>query len=149
MGPHKLHQGIYKRSVQDLAPREVRNKTVFLRCDLNVPLTDDLEVSDDTRIREAVPTIKILLANRAKVLLASHLVRTVRLSEPLASLRSLFFGTASTFYRVVSEWSPLSVSDLSSLALATSDSLLANYRIFQTGLCALRDGRKVCRTSCA
>ncbi|KAK9811997.1 hypothetical protein WJX73_007131 [Symbiochloris irregularis] len=95
MGPHKLHQGIYKRSVQDLAPREVRNKTVFLRCDLNVPLTDDLGVSDDTRIREAVPTIKILLANRAKVLLASHLGRPkgvdqkLRLSPVADRLRQL------------------------------------------------------------
>ena len=74
MGPHKLHQGIYKRSVQDLAPREVRGKVVLLRCDLNVPLSDELVVGDDTRIREALPTIKILLANSAKVLLASHLV---------------------------------------------------------------------------
>ena len=45
-----------------------------MRCDLNVPL-DGKTISDDTRIRASVPTVKYLMENGAKVLLASHLGR--------------------------------------------------------------------------
>lgn len=49
---------------------------MFVRADLNVPLDKaTLAITDDTRIRAAVPTLKYLLDNGAKVLLTSHLVR--------------------------------------------------------------------------
>eukprot|EP00958_Prasinococcus_capsulatus_P004220 scaffold389_cov382-Prasinococcus_capsulatus_cf.AAC.30 len=54
---------------------ELKGKVVFVRADLNVPLDGDLNISDDTRIRAAVPTLKYLVDNGAKVLLTSHLGR--------------------------------------------------------------------------
>lgn len=63
-----------KKSVGDLSKAELEGKRVFVRADLNVPLDKDLNITDDTRIRAAVPTLKHLLDNGAKVLLTSHLV---------------------------------------------------------------------------
>ena len=69
-----MHAAPFKRSVQNLRPEDVRGKTVLVRADLNVPLSESLEVTDDTRLREATPTVKLLLSHGARVLLASHLV---------------------------------------------------------------------------
>lgn len=63
-----------KKSVGDLSKAELEGKRVFVRADLNVPLDKELNITDDTRIRAAVPTLKYLLDNGAKVLLTSHLV---------------------------------------------------------------------------
>ena len=64
-----------KKSVGDLTSADLKGKKVFVRADLNVPLNDNQEITDDTRIRAAVPTIKHLIQNGAKVILSSHLVR--------------------------------------------------------------------------
>merc|ERR1711920_955083 len=63
-----------KKSVGDLSGDDLKGKTVLVRCDLNVPL-DGKTITDDTRIRASVPTVKYLMDNGAKVLLASHLGR--------------------------------------------------------------------------
>jgi hypothetical protein len=63
-----------KRSVGDLKRADLEGKRVFVRCDLNVPLDKELNITDDTRIRAAVDTLKYLSDNGAKVIVTSHLV---------------------------------------------------------------------------
>jgi phosphoglycerate kinase len=66
-----------KKSVGDLTAAELKGKKVFVRADLNVPLDENQKITDDTRIRAAVPTIKYLISKGAKVILSSHLVRGI------------------------------------------------------------------------
>ncbi|MDP2910091.1 MAG: phosphoglycerate kinase, partial [bacterium] len=51
---------------------DVKNKRVFVRCDFNVPLNEEGNIEDDFRIRQTLPTLKYLLENGAKLVLASH-----------------------------------------------------------------------------
>lgn len=73
-------------STIDLLPI-IEDKRVFIRVDFNVPLTDKGEISDDTRIREALPTIRFARQKGSKVILASHFGRPKGKADPLLSLK--------------------------------------------------------------
>jgi len=60
------------KTIKDI---EVEGKTVFIRCDFNVPKDEDGNITDDRRIREALPTIRYCLDRDCKVILASHYER--------------------------------------------------------------------------
>jgi phosphoglycerate kinase len=61
-----------KLSIRDL---DLTGKRVFIRVDFNVPLSKEGMITDDTRIRETIPTIEYALRRKAKVILAAHLGR--------------------------------------------------------------------------
>src|SRR5579871_6485312 len=64
------------RWVEDLVAEGLQGKRVFVRVDFNVPLDKKTgKITDDARIREAIPTISLLMGSGAKVILASHLGR--------------------------------------------------------------------------
>jgi phosphoglycerate kinase len=72
-----------KLTINDLA---LRGKRVFIRVDFNVPLKDGV-VTDDTRIRETLPTLRLAIEKGGRLVLASHLGRPKWGSDPKFSLR--------------------------------------------------------------
>jgi phosphoglycerate kinase len=75
-----------KKTVGDLDGAELKGKRALVRVDFNVPMDDQQRVTDDTRIRAAMPTIEYLLERGAGVILLSHLGRPKGGPDPKYSL---------------------------------------------------------------
>jgi len=116
-----------KKTIEDI---EVKGKKVLVRCDFNVPLdvNDKSVITDDRRITEALPTIKYLMENGAKVILCSHIGKTKdkQTLAPVAKRLSELLNREVTFAKdVIGE-------DAKAKAAALNDGdvmLLENVRI--------------------
>ena len=73
-----------KKTVKDI---DLKGKKVFVRCDFNVPMDKEQNITDNTRIVAALPTIKYLLEQNCKIILASHLGRPKGEVKPEFSLK--------------------------------------------------------------
>lgn len=73
-----------KLSIRDLAPA---GKRILMRVDFNVPLDDNLQITDDTRIQAAIPSIEHLVKGGGRVILMSHLGRPKGEKNPKYSLK--------------------------------------------------------------
>src|SRR5687768_12643831 len=86
-----------KLTIRDL---DLARRRVFIRVDFNVPIEDGV-VTDDTRIRASVPTIRYALENKATVILASHLGRPKGQVNPKYSLKRVAARAAELLGRPV------------------------------------------------
>ena len=99
-----------KKSIHDLG--DIKGKRALVRVDINVPLDENKNVTDDTRIQAIVPTVKFLKDKGAKIILMAHLgrpkgERNIEFSlEPVAKYMSKVFGEEIVFIPSVEEAKP-------------------------------------------
>lgn len=119
-----------KKSIKDLG--DVKGKRALVRVDVNVPLDENKNVTDDTRIQAIVPTVNFLKEKGAKIILMAHLgrpkgERNMEFSlEPVAKYMSKVFGEEIMFIPSVEE-APEYVAKLKDGQVA----LLENIRFYK------------------
>ena len=92
-----------KKTVRDLSDAQLRGKRALVRVDFNVPLDERGHITDDTRIRAAIPTLRYLLDRGARVVVLSHLGRPKGKPEakyslaPVATRLGELLGSRVTF----------------------------------------------------
>ena len=103
-----------KKTIMDV---DVKGKKVLLRCDFNVPIKNGV-ITDDSRIKASVPTIKYLLANGARVIICSHFGRPKGKScpdysfAPLAAYLSGYIGELQFCDDIMGEGAKQKAADL-------------------------------------
>lgn len=94
--------GMSKLAISDIPDSEFEGKRVFVRVDFNVPIRDG-KISEDYRIRRAIPTIDYLIERKAKVIIGTHLGRPKGISiadlslEPIQKRLSELLGKSVKF----------------------------------------------------
>ena len=91
-----------KKSIKDI---DVKGKKVFVRVDFNVPMDENQNITNDTRIRATLPTINYLLDNGAAVILACHVGRPTEAKEPQFSTKPIKARLAELLGKEV-KWAP-------------------------------------------
>ena len=125
-----------KSSVKELTPAQLRGRRVVVRVDFNVPFDDSGSVSDDTRLRAAVPTIQLLRKQGARVVLLSHLGRPKAAPDPkytlagvLPALMSVLPGVDVTFCTTTDDEAALAATN----AMADGSVMLMENTRFLAG----------------
>jgi phosphoglycerate kinase len=77
---------VNKKTIKDLADAQIRGKRVVVRTDFNVPMDDEANITDDSRIRASLPTLQYLSDRGARVVVLSHLGRPKGKPTPKYSL---------------------------------------------------------------
>lgn len=119
-----------KKSIKDLG--DIKGKTALVRVDINVPLDENKNVTDDTRIQAIVPTVNFLKEKGAKIVLMAHLGRPKGEKnpeftlEPVAKYMAKVFGEEIVFIPSVEEAAPY-VAKLADGQIA----LLENIRYYK------------------
>lgn len=122
-----------KKTIQDI---DVKGRRVLVRVDFNVPLTPEGTVADDKRITAAMPTVKYLLEQGAKVILCSHLGRPKGgKPEPEFSLRPVAARLGELLPGVHVEFAEDTIGDSAKAAIAKMQPgeivLLENVRFYK------------------
>src|SRR3984893_3191320 len=149
----RSHQHMNKLTINDL---DLRSKRVFIRADFNVPLKDGI-VTDDTRIRETLPTLRLATQKNGRLILASHLGRPKGGPDSKYSLAPVAKELEALLERPVAFASDCVGSDAEAKSKALADGgvlLLENVRFhpeeekndedFSKRLAALCDGLFIC-----
>ncbi|MBO5739269.1 phosphoglycerate kinase [bacterium] len=127
---NKERKRLMKKSIKDLG--EIKGKRALVRVDVNVPLDENKNVTDDTRIQAIVPTVNELKSKGAKVILMAHLGRPKGEKNPeftlapVAKYMSKVFGEEIVFIPSVEE-APEYVAKLEDGQIA----LLENIRYYK------------------
>jgi phosphoglycerate kinase len=142
-----------KLTINDL---DLRGKRVFIRVDFNVPLKDGV-ITDDTRVRETLPTLRLAIQKGGRLVLASHLGRPKGGTDPKYSLQPLAKKLQELLERPVGFANDSVGADAEAKSKALADGgvlLLENVRFhaeeekndegFSKQLAALCDGVFVC-----
>lgn len=122
-----------KRSLSSLSAEDLNSKRVLMRVDFNVPLNDAGAITDDTRIRAALPSINDLISKGARVILSAHFGRpkgqvneAMRLNPVAARLSELLGKTVTKTDSCIGEEAEAKV-----MAMSNGDVvLLENVRFF-------------------
>ncbi len=116
------------KTIKDVS---LSGKRVFVRVDFNVPLDDKQSVTDDTRIRFVIPTLKYVIENKAKLIIASHLGRPKGKVAPKYSLKPVLKPLESYLGKEVKMASDCIGPEVTALVSSMSDGdvlLLENLR---------------------
>jgi len=120
-----------KKSVNDL--NDLQGKKVFVRVDFNVPIHEGI-ITDDSRIKAALPTIELLINKGAKIILASHLGRPKVKNDPQASLKLVSLRLSELVKTKVTQATDCIGSEVESLISAMKNSeivVLENVRYYK------------------
>jgi phosphoglycerate kinase len=93
---------MHKKTIRDI---DVKGKKVFVRADFNVPMDEHQNITNDTRIRATVPTIRHLLDGGAAVILACHVGRPTEAREPKFSTKPIVARLSELLGHEV-KWAP-------------------------------------------
>jgi len=118
-----------KKTIRDV---DIAGKRVFIRVDFNVPIKNGV-ITDDTRIRAAMPTIKYAVEKDAKVILASHLGRPLK-DKKKAEEKGLPYDSAKYSLKLIYEY----LSKMDELNVAIAEDCVGNTVLSTVNL--LNDG---------